>query len=76
MFGGLAAGLLWFVLSEWFIQRQRFTRNDIFSTSNIKQPPTRRRERIDAILDKINRSGYDSLTQAEKEELFRQSKNK
>jgi hypothetical protein len=29
--------------------------------------------RIDTILEKISRSGYESLTQAEKEELFKQS---
>ncbi len=32
-------------------------------------------EEIDAILDKINRSGYDSLTKKEKEKLFKASKN-
>jgi len=30
---------------------------------------------IDKILDKISKSGYDSLTKAEKEILFNQSKN-
>ena len=30
--------------------------------------------KIDAILDKISRSGYDSLTKAEKDFLFTQSK--
>ncbi len=30
-----------------------------------------KQERVDAILDKIRRSGYDSLTEAEKEELFK-----
>lgn len=33
-----------------------------------------RQKRIDEILDKISRSGYDSLTKDEKELLFRQSK--
>lgn len=32
-------------------------------------------ERIDKILDKISKSGYDSLTKAEKDFLFQQSKN-
>jgi len=35
----------------------------------------KRQERTDAILDKIAKSGYDSLTKAEKEFLFDQSKN-
>jgi membrane associated rhomboid family serine protease len=34
-----------------------------------------RQEKIDAILDKISKSGYESLTKAEKEMLFNQSKN-
>jgi hypothetical protein len=33
-----------------------------------------RQEDIDAILDKIKRSGYDSLSKKEKEILFRASK--
>ena len=34
-----------------------------------------RQEKTDAILDKISRSGYESLTKAEKEFLFNQSKH-
>jgi membrane associated rhomboid family serine protease len=34
-----------------------------------------RQKKIDAILDKISKSGYESLTKAEKEFLFSQSKN-
>lgn len=33
-----------------------------------------REEKLDAILDKIKRSGYDSLTEEEKQELFRNSR--
>jgi hypothetical protein len=33
-----------------------------------------RQQKVDEILDKISRSGYDSLTKTEKELLFRQSK--
>ena len=36
---------------------------------------TIQQEKIDAILDKIAKSGYDSLTKSEKEFLFDQSKN-
>lgn len=32
-------------------------------------------EEIDAILDKIRKSGYDSLTKEEKQKLFEQRKN-
>ena len=34
-----------------------------------------RQEEIDLILDKISKSGYDSLTKQEKEILFRASNN-
>ena len=34
-----------------------------------------RQEKVDAILDKIKASGYDSLTKAEKDYLFNASKN-
>lgn len=34
-----------------------------------------RQEKIDKILDKISKSGYESLTKAEKDFLFRQSQN-
>lgn len=36
---------------------------------------TQKQEKTDAILDKIAKSGYDSLTKAEKEFLFKQSEN-
>jgi hypothetical protein len=32
-------------------------------------------EEIDAILDKIRKSGYDSLTKEEKQKLFEQKRN-
>jgi hypothetical protein len=34
-----------------------------------------RQEKTDAILDKISKSGYESLTKEEKDFLFNQSKN-
>ena len=34
----------------------------------------RNQEEIDAILDKIRKSGYDSLTKEEKQKLFEQSR--
>ena len=34
-----------------------------------------RQEKVDAILDKIKASGYDSLTKDEKDYLFNASKN-
>jgi len=37
---------------------------------------TERQTKIDAILDKISKGGYDSLTKEEKDTLFRESQNK
>jgi hypothetical protein len=34
-----------------------------------------KQEKIDQILDKISKSGYESLTRQEKDFLFNQSKN-
>lgn len=36
---------------------------------------TRNQEEVDAILDKISKSGYDTLSKSEKEFLFKQGKN-
>lgn len=41
-----------------------------------KSAPKTNQETIDAILDKISKSGYESLNQEEKNLLFRQGKNK
>ena len=38
-----------------------------------KKPKRANQEEIDAILDKIRKSGYDSLTKEEKKKLFDQS---
>ncbi len=67
--GGLAAGLIIYILS---VQPANSLKKS--ATKDIFQRNTSGQKRIDAILDKINRSGYESLTQAEKDELFRQSK--
>ncbi|MDY0779869.1 rhomboid family intramembrane serine protease [Tenacibaculum sp. IB213877] len=42
---------------------------------NRTAPKSNNQEKIDAILDKISKSGYDALTKAEKEFLFKQGKN-
>ena len=45
------------------------------SDDEFKDYQKAKQEEIDAILDKISKSGYDSLTKKEKETLFNQSKN-
>jgi hypothetical protein len=39
-------------------------------------PRTDKQARVDAILDKISRSGYDSLSKEERDFLFKASKDK
>ncbi|HRZ42463.1 MAG TPA: hypothetical protein P5228_07155 [Bacteroidales bacterium] len=63
-------------------QRQKFTRyktvneqgNRPMRDEEYNDIRAERQQKIDEILEKISRSGYDSLTKAEKELLFQQSK--
>ncbi len=65
--GGLTVGFLFFLGEKYNVQQKK-------SPYNIKsENKQRKKERINQILDKISQSGYESLTQAEKEELFKQS---
>jgi membrane associated rhomboid family serine protease len=66
--GGLTAGFLWFFIEKFSEDRKAYP-----NRASTNPPKTTKTKRVDAILDKISRSGYDSLTQAEKDELFRQS---
>lgn len=54
-------------------RRLRVVRNEA-PTSSYEEPLVPNQEVIDRILDKISQSGYDSLTKAEKEALFKASK--
>jgi len=65
--GGLIAGFLLFIFDKIISEKPK---KDIFDVPKSQQSNS---HRIDTILEKISRSGYDSLTQAEKEELFKQS---
>src|SRR5690606_34422045 len=53
-------------------RKLRVVRNDVPPTH--EEPLVPNQEVIDRILDKISQSGYDSLTKAEKEALFKASK--
>ena len=48
--------------------RARFTSDEDYNVSKKKE-----QERIDEILDKISKSGYDSLSKKDKDFLFKQS---
>ena len=45
-------------------------------TSSRQKSSHRKQSRVDKILDKISKSGYDSLNEEEKEFLFKQGENK
>lgn len=66
--GGLTAGFIFFLIDL----RQKEKTKPKPSIFSITKP--KKEKNIDAILDKISQSGYESLSQAEKEELFKQSK--
>ena len=49
----------------------------VYKRDNFKKPSKEEvdQKKIDLILDKISKSGYDSLTKSEKETLFKAGKN-
>ena len=55
-------------LSKLFIVEKKEKKEKNYTNSDVKQ------KKIDEILDKINRSGYDSLTKEEKDFLFKAGK--
>ncbi len=56
--------------------KSKSTANKRFKTDEeYNSEKKNRQEKTDAILDKISKSGYESLTKAEKDFLFNQSKN-
>ncbi len=62
--------------SKMKVKKGGATRGPAFKTDEeYNSDKKKRQEKIDLILDKISKSGYDSLTKAEKEFLFDQSKN-
>jgi membrane associated rhomboid family serine protease len=70
-------------IGAWFMNGFDSIRNTLASKPRTKRPKTARKtttsdavdqKKIDAILDKIAASGYESLTKAEKEYLFRAGK--
>ncbi len=65
--GGLGAGLIWFYVEKIF-NRKRKRKATVFEEN------TGNNYKLNRILEKINSSGYDSLTDEEKEFLFRQGK--
>ncbi len=88
--GGAVFGFLYirYLRENTVIDRIDFSRFNVFrrkkkkkvyetiSHMKVDKPYEPDQEEIDAILDKISSSGYESLTKAEKEILFRASQKK
>ncbi|MFV0249399.1 MAG: rhomboid family intramembrane serine protease [Tenacibaculum sp.] len=66
---------------EFFFKKEN-TLKTVYKSGKKTARPTKKtnkdemQQKIDAILDKISKSGYETLTNEEKELLFRQGKNK
>ncbi|XKW96648.1 rhomboid family intramembrane serine protease [Tenacibaculum maritimum] len=61
-----------------FFQKKEKPLKTVYKSKTATKKATTKNEnqqQIDAILDKISKSGYDTLTKAEKDFLFRQGKN-
>ncbi len=77
----------WFEkIMDWFInqfkprhkrpfKKVHRTKHKASSNSNKNSPQADHQKKIDTILDKIGKSGYDSLTKAEKDFLFKAGKD-
>lgn len=57
------------------VHRRKSSAGTSASFSSTRQSKKEEQEKIDAILDKISKSGYDSLTKQEKDYLFNAGKN-
>ncbi|QTE23472.1 rhomboid family intramembrane serine protease [Polaribacter cellanae] len=68
---------LWGTFSSWFEKKEKPLKT-VHKSGKKKQSTvknnTPNQQQIDAILDKISKSGYDTLTKSEKEFLFKQGK--
>jgi len=64
-------------ITELFSRKKKPLKT-VYKSTNTKRETTKSdftQKQIDEILDKISKSGYDTLTKAEKEFLFKQGKN-
>lgn len=59
-------------LKKRFIKKKKSKMKTVYKTSKPHTSKVTNQEKIDVILDKISKSGYDALTKQEKEFLFKQ----
>lgn len=79
--GGMIIGFIYIKAMQGDLPMQNWLEKTFSSRSNYSPPQRSSRtrpnqDRIDEILDKISRSGYDSLTSEEKRELLEASKRR
>ena len=58
-----------------FKRKIKFKKRNFVKKSTLSRKDTIVQKKIDLILDKISKSGYDSLTKKEKETLFKAGKS-
>ena len=58
-----------------FKRKIKFKKRNFVKKSTLSRKDTVVQKKIDLILDKISKSGYDSLTKKEKETLFKAGKS-
>ncbi len=68
-------------LRSFFIKEQKPTMKTVYKSEKLKtkktyQTKSNHQKKIDIILDKIGKSGYEALSEEEKEFLIKQSKNR
>lgn len=72
---GSGWGQFWASVGQWFQVQPRVKKVYKNSNSKWQRSHTVDQKKIDAILDKISKSGYDSLSKEEKDTLFRAGNN-
>jgi hypothetical protein len=66
---------LYFTLNQNELNELKSLTDPDYSLLNLSSPKLSKQEQLNLLLDKINQSGYDSLTEEEKEQLRKLSNN-
>lgn len=68
---------IWSYVNSFFVSNKKNNMRTVHRSKNRtkENPSNLQQEKIDSILDKISKSGYESLTQKEKDFLFKAGKN-
>ena len=74
---GAVLDRIWGYVNSFFVSNKKNNMRTVHRSKNRSQEnlSNLQQEKIDSILDKISKSGYESLTQKEKDFLFKAGKN-